>query len=205
MHDEYVQRAQRDGYRSRAAYKLLEIQEKDRILRPGQRVIDLGAAPGGFSQVAANIVGRSGQVIGLDVLPLSPVPGVLFIQGDFQVAATWSNLRIALENNLVDVVLSDLSPNVTGIASVDQPRAMYLCELVLDLSSNFLKPGGILVIKVFQGTGFDAYYKSVKSAFRQVTSRKPKASRAESREVYVVGRGFKPNVAMLCDLDKHLV
>lgn len=198
-----MQRAQRDGYRSRAAYKLLEIQEKDRILRPGQRVIDLGAAPGGFSQVAAKIVGRNGQVIGMDLLPLVPIPGVLFIQGDFEELETVAKLQVALENNPVDLVLSDLSPNVTGIASVDQPRAMYLCELVLEVSVNFLKPGGFLIIKVFHGTGFDEYYTSVKSAFQRVTSRKPKASRAESREVYLVAHGFKADATRICTNDKH--
>jgi len=188
-----VQRAQRDGYRSRAAYKLLEIQEKDRLLRPGQRIIDLGAAPGGWSQVAANIVSRSGQVIGLDILPIVPLPGVIFVQSDFSTDEALAKLHIILENSPVDLVLSDMSPNITGIETIDQPRAMYLCELAVDLCKSVLRPGGVLVIKVFHGVGFDEFYKHVNSQFRHVKSRKPKASRAESREVYLVAREFKPD------------
>jgi 23S rRNA (uridine2552-2'-O)-methyltransferase len=191
VHDEYVQRAQRDGYRSRAAYKLLEIQEKDRLLRPGQLVVDLGAAPGGWCQVAVNLVGRSGRVVGLDILPIAPIPGVRLIQGDFRVAEPLVQLHEILEEQPADLVLSDLSPNVTGIAVVDQSRAMHLCELALEFCRDGLKPNGSLVIKVFHGSGFDDYFRELKRTFLRVASRKPKASRAESREVYLVAQGFK--------------
>lgn len=184
--DEYVQRAQREGYRSRAAYKLLEIQEQDCLLRPGQRLIDLGAAPGGWSQVAAKIVGSKGQVISVDILPIQPLPGVTFIQDDFTTNECLNNLQAILNDNPVDLVLSDMSPNITGIDVVDQARGMYLCELVLDLCSSILKPNGALIIKVFQGAGFDEFYKNIKQQFRNVRSRKPKASRVESREMYLV-------------------
>lgn len=193
VHDEYVQRAQRDGYRSRSAYKLLEIQEKDRILRSGQRIVDLGAAPGGWSQVAANIVGRNGQVIGLDLLPIQPLLGVTFIRGDFKTEEALAKLHEILENKLVDLVLSDLSPNITGIDTIDQPCAMYLCELAVDLCHNILRAGGVLIVKVFQGVGFEEFYKNMQQQFRHVKARKPKASRAESREVYLVAREFKFN------------
>ena len=189
--DEYVKRAQRDGYRSRAAYKLLEIQERDRLLRPGLRVVDLGAAPGGWTQVAAHLVGPSGRVVGFDLLPIAPVAGVILIQGDFRESVPLAELRSALDGAPVDLVLSDLAPNVSGIAAVDQPRAIYLCELALDLCREVLKPGGALIVKVFQGVGFDPYLSDLRAAFRRVASRKPKASRAESREVYLVAQGFK--------------
>ncbi len=188
--DAYVKRARQEGYRSRAAYKLLEIQEKDGILAPGMRVVDLGAAPGGWSQVAADIVGAGGQVLALDILPMEPVPGVSFIQGDFREELSLAELRRALAGNPVDLVLSDMAPNVSGTSAVDQPRMMYLCELALDLASEVLKPGGVLVVKIFQGEGFDAYLAAVRDSFRRVVSRKPASSRARSRELYLVATGY---------------
>jgi 23S rRNA (uridine2552-2'-O)-methyltransferase len=187
--DEYVRRAQQAGYRSRAAYKLLEIQEKDRILAPGMRVVDLGAAPGSWSQVAAQLVGAGGRVVALDLLPVAPLPGVTFIQGDFREDEPLQELRSAIGNEPVDLVLSDMAPNVSGTAA-DQPRMIYLCELALDLARQVLKPGGGLVVKIFQGEGFDGYLKELREAFRTVSSRKPRSSRSKSRELYLVAKGF---------------
>ena len=189
--DEYVKRAQQAGYRSRAVFKLLEIQEKDRLLAPGLRVADLGAAPGGWSQVAARLVGDKGRLVALDLLPMDPLPNVTFIQGDFREEAVLAQLRDALGGEPLDLVLSDMAPNMSGTAA-DQPRLMYLCELALDFAVQQLKPGGALVIKVFQGEGFDDFLKTLRSHFRQVASRKPKSSRRESRELYLVARGFVP-------------
>lgn len=189
--DPYVKRAQLEGYRSRAVYKLLEVQEKGRILAPGMRVVDLGAAPGGWSQVSARIVGPAGRVVALDILPMEPLAGVTFIQGDFRDETPLGELRAALSEAPVDVVLSDMAPNVSGTAA-DQPRVMYLCELALDLARQVLKPGGTLVVKAFQGEGFDAYLKELRASFRRVASRKPKSSRPESRELYLVARDFSP-------------
>jgi len=169
-------------------YKLLEIQAKDRILRPGLRVADLGAAPGGWSQVAANLVGDQGQVLALDILPMEPVPGVIFIQGDFRQERTLAQLRAALGIAPLDLVLSDMAPNMSGTVA-DQPRLIYLCELALDFALHHLRPGGALVIKIFQGEGFDDYLKTLRRHFRLVVSRKPKASRNESRELYLVALG----------------
>ena len=188
--DEYVKRSQKDGYRSRAAYKLLELQEKDRFIKPGQVVVDLGAAPGGWLQVVAPLVGSKGMVIGLDLLEIEPLPGVELIQGDFQEDAVLDRLHAVLEGRPVDLVISDMAPNVSGVAAVDQPRAMYLCELALDFCRQALRPGGSLVIKVFQGEGFDAFFRDVKSSFTRVVTRKPKASRAKSREVYLVAGNY---------------
>jgi 23S rRNA (uridine2552-2'-O)-methyltransferase len=188
--DEYVKRAQREGYRSRAVYKLLEIQEKDRILAPCMRVVDLGAAPGGWSQVAARIVGPRGRVVALDLLPMEPLPGVSFIQGDFREDEVLEALRAALEGEPVDLVLSDMAPNVSGNPAVDQPRMIYLCELALALTREVLKPGGSLVVKAFQGEGFDALLKDLRGSFRRVASRKPKSSRSRSRELYLVATGY---------------
>ncbi len=194
--DEYVKRAQLDGYRSRAAYKLLEIQAKDRIIHSGYSIIDLGAAPGSWSQVAANILytngqPNSGKIIALDILPIDPISSVHIIQGDFKESETVEQLYKELETQVVDLVLSDLAPNVTGMVALDQPRAIYLCELALDFCHNVLKPNGTFVVKVFQGSGFEEYFRNLKSAFQRVSTRKPKASRKESREIYLVARGFK--------------
>ena len=190
VNDEYVKRSQKDGYRSRAAYKLLELQEKDRFLKPGQVVVDLGAAPGGWLQVARSVVGGKGRVIGLDLLEIDPLPGVELLQGDFLEEATLARLETLLDGRPVDVVLSDMAPNISGIAAVDQPRSMYLCELALDFCRQALREGGGFVTKVFQGEGFDDYYRDVKASFRWVVSRKPKASRPKSREVYLVAGNY---------------
>jgi 23S rRNA (uridine2552-2'-O)-methyltransferase len=188
--DPYVRRAQQEGYRSRAAYKLLEIQQKDQVLASGMRVIDLGAAPGSWSQVAAEIVGKAGRVFALDILPMEPIPGVLILQGDFREEGPAQALRDVLAGDPVDLVLSDMAPNVSGTAAVDQPRMMYLCELALDLAREVVKPGGAMVVKTFQGQGFDAYLQALREAFEQVKSRKPSSSRPESRELYLVARGY---------------
>lgn len=190
FNDEFVKRAQREGYRSRAAYKLLEIQEKDRVLKRGMRVVDLGSAPGGWAQVAQSIVGDTGQVVGLDLLPIEPLADVTFIHGDFRDDGPLDQLRAIVEPRSVDLVLSDMAPNVSGVAAVDQPRAIYLCELALDFCREMLKPGGNLVVKVFQGEGFDLYLRELRKGFLRVSSRKPKASRPKSRELYLVARGY---------------
>jgi 23S rRNA (uridine2552-2'-O)-methyltransferase len=189
--DDYVKQAQKAGYRSRAAFKLLEIQKKDKIFKPGITIVDLGAAPGGWSQVARDQVGKTGRILAMDILPMDPIAGVEFIQGDFREAQPLEILTNSLEGEAVDLVISDMAPNVTGIASVDQPRAIYLCELALDFAREVLKPGGGLVVKVFQGEGFDPYLRELRSAFKRVVSRKPSSSRAKSREVYLVAGNFK--------------
>jgi 23S rRNA (uridine2552-2'-O)-methyltransferase len=188
--DGYVKRAQQEGYRSRAAYKLLEIQKKDRLLQKGMRVVDLGAAPGGWSQVASRLVGADGRVLALDILPMEPLAEVAFVQGDFRVDSVMDALHAALAGAPVDLVLSDMAPNVSGVAAVDQARAVYLCELALDLACKVLKPKGAMVVKAFQGTGFDGYLREMRGAFAGVLIRKPDASRSESREVYLVAKGF---------------
>lgn len=199
--DPYVKAAQKQGYRSRAAFKLLEIQEKDRILKPGQVVVDLGAAPGGWCQVAAPIVvknqvtknqaAKSGKVFALDILPMEPIEGVTFIEGDFTEDAVFEQLMAVLDGQVIDLVMSDLAPNTSGMRVVDQPRAMYLAELALDFARSALKPGGDFVAKVFQGEGFDAYLKLLRESFDKVVVRKPEASRPKSREVYMLAKGFK--------------
>jgi 23S rRNA (uridine2552-2'-O)-methyltransferase len=191
FNDAYVKRAQQEGYRSRAAFKLLEIQERDRILKPGMGVVDLGAAPGGWSQVARRLVGPQGRVLALDILPMEPIADVTFILGDFREASVLEQLRATLAGTAVDLVLSDMAPNLSGVAAADQARALYLCDLALDLAQLVLKPGGHLVVKAFQGEGFDAYLRQMRGAFAQVLSRKPEASRPESREVYLVAKGFR--------------
>lgn len=190
FNDAYVKRAQAEGYRSRAAFKLLELQEKDRLLNPGQVVVDLGAAPGGWSQVAARLVGSGGRVFALDILPMESLPGVDFIQGDFREDASVEQLRVLLAGRPVDLVISDMAPNVSGVNAVDQPRAIYLCELALEYAREVLRPGGGFVVKVFQGEGFDQYVRDVRSSFTKVATRKPAASRPQSREVYLVASGY---------------
>lgn len=190
VNDEFVKRSQKEGYRSRAAYKLLELQEKDHFIKPGQVVVDLGAAPGGWLQVAKSLVGRNGLVIGLDLLQIDPIPGVELIQGDFSEQKTLDRLNKILDGSPVDLVLSDMAPNISGIAAVDQPRSMYLCELALDFCRESLAEGGGFVSKVFQGEGFDTFLRDVKSDFGRVLTRKPKASRPKSREVYLVARNY---------------
>lgn len=190
--DEYVRRSQEDGYRSRASYKLLEIQEKDRLIKPGMTVVDLGAAPGGWSQIAASLVGDRGRVLACDILPMDSLPGVEFIQGDFTEQAVLDALLASLGEGGADLVISDMAPNLSGMKEMDQPRAMYLAELALDLARTTLHEGAYFLVKVFQGAGFEDYLKQLKSSFQTVKTRKPDASRQRSREVYLLGVGFKP-------------
>lgn len=189
--DAYVKRSQKDGYRSRASYKLLELQEKDQLIRPGMAVVDLGSAPGGWSQVLSDVLGDRGRIVASDILPMDPVADVAFVQGDFTEDAVLEEILTAIGSDQVDLVVSDMAPNMSGNSSSDQPRAMYLCELALDLGRQVLKPGGNFLIKVFQGEGFDSYLKELRSSFQKVTTRKPQSSRARSREVYLLARGFK--------------
>ncbi|HQU15430.1 MAG: 23S rRNA (uridine(2552)-2'-O)-methyltransferase [Chromatiales bacterium 21-64-14] len=189
--DPYVRRAQREGFRSRAVYKLQEIQERDRILRPGMTLIDLGAAPGGWSQFAASRVAPAGRVVALDVLPMEPLPGVEVLQGDFRDPEPLGALRRCLAGGAVDLVMSDMAPNISGMRAVDQPRVVYLAELALLLAQEVLRPGGDLLVKLFQGEGFDSYLKELRARFDNVAVRKPKASRSRSAEVYLLARGFK--------------
>ena len=189
--DIYVQRAQAEGYRSRAAYKLLELQERDGLMRPGMRVVDLGAAPGGWSQIAARLVGPKGRVVALDLLPIDPIDGVEIITGDFREDAVLARLTDLLQAQPLDLVLSDMAPNVSGMKVVDQPRSIYLNELALEFACSTLKPGGALAVKTFHGEGFDALVATVRRHFDRVHSRKPKASRPQSRETYLVAKGFR--------------
>lgn len=189
VNDPFVQLAQKEGYRSRAAYKLLEIDAKDHLLKPGMAVVDLGATPGGWSQVAAAKVGRGGKVIGLDLLPLDPLAGVDFIQGDFRDDAVLQQLENLLQGKPVGLVISDMAPNICGVASADQARAMHLAELAMEFALEHLKPDGSFLVKVFQGAGFEAYYKLMRSRFVKVVTRKPKASRDRSSELYLLGTG----------------
>jgi len=189
--DEYVKRAQQDGYRSRAVYKLLEIHEKDRLLRPGLAVVDLGAAPGGWSQLATRLVGGQGRVMALDILPMEPLPSVEFIEGDFRETAVLDQLLAALDGRSVDLVLSDMAPNTSGIKAVDQPSSLYLAELALDFARQCLKPGGDFLVKAFQGEGFDKFLKELRVAFATVAPRKPRASRARSAEQYLLARNYR--------------
>jgi 23S rRNA (uridine2552-2'-O)-methyltransferase len=189
--DPYVQRAQRDGYRSRACYKLLELQQKDKLIKPGMTVIDLGSAPGGWSQVAAKLVGRKGRVIASDILPMDSLEDVEFIQGDFTEEAVFEHIMAATGDQPVDLVISDLAPNMSGMSAVDQPRSMYLVELALDLARQVLRPGGAFICKVFHGEGFDELLRDARRSFGKVLTRKPAASRARSREVYLVARDYR--------------
>lgn len=186
--DPYVQRAQREGWRSRAVYKLMEMQEKDRILRQGQVVVDLGAAPGGWTQYAVGLLGDEGRMFALDILPMDGFAGVDFIQGDFTEQAVFDQLLERLDGRTVDVVLSDMAPNMSGQDSVDQPRAMYLAELAVDFAQRVLGPQGTYLVKLFQGAGFDEYIRELRRQFGTVVMRKPDASRTRSREVYALAR-----------------
>ncbi|MEG3768022.1 23S rRNA (uridine(2552)-2'-O)-methyltransferase RlmE [Alteromonas sp. 14N.309.X.WAT.G.H12] len=189
--DHYVQQAQKQGWRSRAVFKLEEIQNKDRLMKPGMTVVDLGAAPGGWSQLASQLVGDKGQVIACDILAMDPIVGVDFLQGDFRDEAVLETLLNRIDGKTVDIVLSDMAPNMSGNNSVDQSRSMYLCELALDMCHQVLKPNGSFVIKVFQGEGFDEYFRALRDAFSSIKTRKPDSSRARSREVYLVATGYK--------------
>lgn len=189
--DAWVKKSQEDGYRSRASYKLIELDHKDKLFRPGQLVVDLGAAPGGWSQVAAEKVGDKGVVIASDILPMDPVAGVDFVQGDFTEDEVLDELLALLGDRRADVVISDMAPNMSGMAAVDIPKAMGLVELALDMAQRVLRPGGVFVAKVFQGEGFDALLADMRGSFNTVVSRKPDSSRARSREIYQVCKGFK--------------
>ena len=191
VNDPYVKKAQIDGYRSRASYKLIEINEKDKLIRPNSVVMDLGSAPGGWSQVVAPWVGDSGRVIASDILPMDGIVGVTFIQGDFTEEAVYKQIVSELDGEKVDVVVSDMAPNLSGVNTTDQYSSIYLVELALDMARNVLKPGGSFCAKVFQGVGYEEYVKDVRSSFDKVLVRKPAASRPRSREVYIVGKGFK--------------
>jgi 23S rRNA (uridine2552-2'-O)-methyltransferase len=189
--DEYVKMAQVQGYRSRAVFKLKEIQEKDKFIKPGMNVIDLGAAPGGWSQVARPLLGKKSKLIALDILPMEAIEGVVFIQGDFREAAVLDELTAVLDSAPVDIVLSDMAPNMSGSRGIDQPNAMYLAELALDTAKTVLVKGGDFLVKVFQGEGFEAFHRDLQQHFEKVVIRKPKASRPRSNEVYLLGKGFK--------------
>ena len=189
--DEYVQRAQKEGWRSRAVYKLEEIHKSDRILKAGGLVIDLGAAPGAWSQYAVRQVGAKGEVIAVDILPMEPIGGVHFIQGDFREQPVLDQLLARIAGRPVDLVMSDMAPNLSGLDVVDQPRAMYLAELALDFARQVLKPGGTLLVKVFQGSGFQELVAAARKAFDDVRLRKPQASRARSAEMYLLAKGFR--------------
>ncbi|PID63893.1 MAG: 23S rRNA methyltransferase [Gammaproteobacteria bacterium] len=195
--DEFVQKSWKDGYRSRATYKLIEIQEKDKIIKPGQVVVDLGAAPGGWSQYVADCLRNKngdvhGAIIGLDILPIDPMDGVTFIQGDFREESVLETLNQAVSRfNGIDLVISDIAPNTSGMKAIDQPRSMYLVELAYDFALNQLKPGGDFLCKVFHGSGFDELVKTARQDFSRVVIRKPKASRARSVETYLLARGLK--------------
>jgi 23S rRNA (uridine2552-2'-O)-methyltransferase len=189
--DEYVKMAQKLGYRSRAVFKLKEIQDKDHILKPGMRIVDLGAAPGGWSQYAKQLLGSQCQIIALDILDIEPIDGVEFIQGDFREQAVFDQLMAALDGKRVDLVMSDMAPNMSGSKGVDQPRALYLGELALEMAQSVLAKDGTFLVKLFQGEGFENYCKQVQQAFAKVLIRKPKASRPRSNEVYLLARGFK--------------
>lgn len=191
VNDHYVKRAQAEGYRSRASYKLLELIDKDQLVKPGMVVMDLGSAPGSWSQVVAPLVGPRGRVIASDILPMSALAQVEFIQGDFTEDAVAEQLLAALNGAKVDLVLSDMSPNISGINAADQASSIYLVELALEMARQVLKPNGNFVAKAFHGEGFDPYLKEVRTSFDKVVIRKPDASRARSREVYIVAKGFR--------------
>ncbi|MCU7798684.1 MAG: 23S rRNA (uridine(2552)-2'-O)-methyltransferase RlmE [gamma proteobacterium symbiont of Lucinoma myriamae] len=189
--DQYVLKSQQDGYRSRAAYKLLQIQEKDKLIKPGMNVVDLGSAPGGWSQVARQFVGSKGKIVALDILPMDQLAQVEFIQGDFQEDAVLEELLKVVNNEPIDLVISDMAPNVTGVKAVDQPKSMYLLELAIDLADQVLKPQGCLLMKVFQGEGFQQLLAELRQRYQKVITRKPDASRSRSSEIYLLAKGFK--------------
>jgi 23S rRNA (uridine2552-2'-O)-methyltransferase len=191
VNDPFVKKAQLEGYRSRSAYKLIELNEKDRLIRPGMFLLDLGSAPGGWSQVAGKLVGAKGRVLATDILPMDPIKNVDFVQGDFTDEAVVAQLIEELGGSKFDLIISDIAPNITGIDSADQASSMYFLELALDTVRKTLKPGATFVAKMFQGSGSDLYLKELRTSFAKVLTRKPSASRAESREVYIVAKGFK--------------
>jgi len=189
--DHYVKKAQKEGLRSRATFKLDEIDKKDKLMRPGMAVVDLGSAPGGWSDYALRKVGEKGTVVALDILDMTPLSGVHFIKGDFREDSVLDELNNVLDGQQIDLVLSDMAPNITGVDSIDQPSSMYLVELALDFAITNLSKQGCFLVKVFQGEGFEAYLKAMRANFTKVVTRKPDASRARSREVYLLGRGLK--------------
>ena len=189
--DHYVKLAQKAGYRSRATFKLEEIDKKDKLMRPGMAVVDLGSAPGGWSDYALRKVGDKGTVVALDILPMTPLSGVHFIEGDFREDSVLDELNAVLNGQQIDLVLSDMAPNITGVSSIDQPSSMYLVELALDFALTNLSKQGSFVVKVFQGEGFEQYVKAMREGFQKVITRKPDASRPRSREVYLLGKGLK--------------
>ena len=189
--DEYVKMAQIQGYRSRAVFKLKEIQEKDSLIKPGMNIIDLGAAPGGWSQLARELMGKKDKLIALDILPMESIDNVDFIQGDFREEAVLNLLYEILDQAPVSLVMSDMAPNMSGNRAVDQPRAVYLAELALDTAKAVLSKNGSFLVKLFHGEGFETYYQDVQSHFTKVIIRKPKASRPRSNEVYILAKGFK--------------
>ncbi|HNO74763.1 RlmE family RNA methyltransferase [Nitrosomonas mobilis] len=189
VNDSFVQQARQAGYRSRAAYKLLEIDARDRLFVPGMTVVDLGSTPGSWSQVALSAVGQKGRVIALDILPMQPIPGVVFIQGDFRENKVLTELEQTLAEKKVDLVISDMSPNLTGIHVSDQARSAYLAELALEFCDAHLNPGKSFLVKVFQGSGFESFRQLMQASFDKVVTVKPKASRDRSKEVYLLGRG----------------
>jgi len=191
FNDQYVKKSQQDGYRSRASYKLLELQDKDKLIKPGMSVLDLGSAPGGWSQVAIELVGDKGRVVASDILPMEPIAGVDFVQGDFTELDVYEQIIHVLGDDKVDLVISDMAPNMSGVSAVDQPKAMYLIELAVDMVDQILAPGGVFIAKVFHGDGFDELLKAARSKFNKVQIRKPDASRARSKEQYLVARDFK--------------
>lgn len=191
VNDPYVKQAQKDGYRSRASYKLLEVQEKYKLIRPGMSVVDLGAAPGGWSQVTSRLIGGEGRLIASDILEMDSIPDVTFIQGDFTEDEVLARILEAVGNSQVDLVISDMAPNMSGTPEVDMPKAMFLCELALDLAERILKPGGNFVIKIFQGEGFDVYLKDARRKFDKIQMIKPDSSRGSSREQYMLAWGYR--------------
>ena len=191
VNDPYVKQAQKDGYRSRASYKLLEVQEKYKLIRPGMSVVDLGAAPGGWSQVTSRLIGGQGRLIASDILEMDSIPDVTFIQGDFTEDEVLARILEAVGNSQVDLVISDMAPNMSGTPEVDMPKAMFLCELALDLAERILKPGGNFVIKIFQGEGFDVYLKDARRKFDKIQMIKPDSSRDSSREQYMLAWGYR--------------
>lgn len=191
INDPWVQKAKAEGYRSRAAFKLKQIDAKDRLLKPGMAVVDLGATPGGWSQVAARVVGQAGKVVAVDLLEMEPLHGVAFIRGDFFQDATWQALETELAGRRADIVLSDMAPNLSGVSVADQARSVGLAELALDAAERLLAPGGSFLVKIFHGAGFEAYVKALRERFTQVVVRKPEASRGRSAETYLLARGFR--------------
>jgi 23S rRNA (uridine2552-2'-O)-methyltransferase len=191
LNDEFVKRAQKEGYRARAAYKLIEIDDKDKLIKPGMTIVDLGSSPGSWSQVAVQRLKGNGKIIALDILDMTGIAGVTFIQGDFREEVVLKQLQEAINNKSVDLVIADMAPNISGVKDVDQAGAAYLTELALEFSSEWLKPGGNFLVKVFIGSGFDEIVKTMRLRFDKVVTRKPKASRDRSSEVYLLGLGRK--------------